>query len=686
MAKQLTELRFPAGGLNRQAGFEQQPPYTTPYCVNVRPFDVVNLSSAEMHGMRQRGGARPGIAKAYAQKCGEGPIQMLAYASALGSDGIAANILLAVSEGILYQDSSGGMVAVSGSLNPSSSRLRGTQVGGKFYIADYRETLLRSPVNAPDGTIASGNRLSATSVSDWTALSIDMAQDVVWISGETSIESNIFPIVDVKAGYIVFNGTMTNQAGDVVWQIGRIPKVFDPENPTAALTVLMGTLPIPRANFDTGTVSSTNGVVTLIGSSWSSVPSPTADISLVLTIPNASGIGTQDYLVATKNSNSQLTLIDQTADADCSDVTYKLEWTSDYYGIPPLGCPLCCTYRGSLMLAGPGAIWYKGRVLNPNDWDYGYDPADPSRAVGGTSTTTGGIPDPLLALMPHSDDYLIFGCQRSLWLLTGDPAYGGQITNLSREIGVLGPDAWCNLPDGSMVILSSDGVYKIAAGGASYPTPISRSLLPAELLDVDWVNNTVSMCFDVRDRGIHLFVTPVGGTAGTHYFIDLTTGSFWPVTLPNAMQPAAMVRYSSGSTIPPKVILGCHDGYLRNYSANAITDDGTAFSSVVVYGPFSIGGPGYVGEILQIFGTLDSNGQDVAWGIFPGDNAQAAVASAVSAGVASGAPWNGTWAAAASHRQFPRASGAALVVMVSGTYGWAIEGILVEGRQKGPIR
>ena len=53
----LVELRFPARGLNRQAGFDQQEPATTPYCVNVRPFDVLTT--------RQRGGARPGLVKVY---------------------------------------------------------------------------------------------------------------------------------------------------------------------------------------------------------------------------------------------------------------------------------------------------------------------------------------------------------------------------------------------------------------------------------------------------------------------------------------------------------------------------------------------------------------------------------------------------------------------------------------------
>ena len=701
-APQIKVLSFPLGGLNRSTGFDNTAPETTPYCVNVRPYDVVNLSSAQMHGGRLRGGARPGITKAYSQQCSNGPIQMLNYASSVTSTGGTNNILLAVADGTLYENSTGSLTARGsvGSLNDTAPNLQGTQVGEKFYIADYRAKNLKGL----NGVITNNNRLSIPGgalidgvTSEWNALSpaIDTSKDVVWISGSIDTESNIYPITAVTSGYIVFSGSMTNQTSGVVWQIGRVPKVYDTSSPTTAVTSLMGTLPIPASNYKTGTVTVASGIVTLAGSgaSWADPNIPTAVASdpatymLTLKIPNASGIGTQSYLVSKKDSNTQMTLIDCTTDADMpSGTTYELSWTSDYYGIPPLNCPLCCTYRGRLVLAGPGAVWYMSRVLDPNDWDYGYDPSDASRAIGGTSTTTGGIPEPILALMPHSDQYLIFGCERSLWLLTSDPAYGGTIQALSRDVGVLGPNAWCNLPDGSIVFLSRDGLYQIPPGASSYPQSISRQFLPAELLDVDWITNTISLCYDVWGRGIHLSITPVSGATGIHFFVDWTTKSFWPVTLPNSQQPTIMVRYSPNSTFPASVILGSYDGYTRKYSTSATTDDGTAFSSVICYGPIAIGGISNYGELVYLSADTDSNGQSVSWGIYTGDNGQEAIASAVSGATAGNAEWTGTFVAGDNQRQYPRAFGAAHVIMVSGTHGWAIEGLQIEGRQKRPKR
>jgi hypothetical protein len=678
----LVELRFPLGGQNRQAGFDQQPPYTTAYCQNVRPFDVVNLAAAQMHGARQRGGARPGIVKAYSQRIGTGPIQLLDSVSVVATSGETSHILLAIAGGTLYQGASGSMLAVTGGphFNTTAKQLQGCQIGSKYYIADYRAVNLIGL----DGAIASTNRLSdhGGTITDWTTQGIDTDNDYVWISGSVDLESNIFPITSVAAGYIVIGGTMTNQASGVTWQIGRPVKVFDPASPTAALTYLGGTFPIPASNYRTGRVSSTNGVVTLSGGTWSGVPDPTAENMLTITIPNASGIGTQQYLISSKDSNAQLTLVDKTDDADCTNVNYAISWAADFYGIPPLNCPLCCNYRGRLTLAG-GSIWYMSRLLDPNDFDYGYDPNDPSRAVGGTSTTTGGIPDPLLALIPHSDEYLLFGCERSIWHLTADPAYGGQIFALSREIGVLGPNAWCNAPDGSSLIFSRDGVYQVPPGAASIPQSVSRPTLPVELLDADWAANTISLEYDVRDRGVHIDVTPSAGTAGTHYFLDMVAGGFWPVVTPAGQQPTATIRYAAGSNVAGYVLLGSYDGYIRRYSTAATTDDGTAIDSFMLYGPFRIGGPGYVGEILQLAADLDSNGQGVTWKIYQADTAQAAIAAAVAAGTA---PWSGSWAAGGNHRDYPRASGAALVILVSGTYGWAMEGLRFEGRRGGPVR
>jgi hypothetical protein len=692
----LQEITFPIAGLNRNAAFQSQPPYTTPYCVNVRPFDVVNLTAAQMHGYRQRGGSRPGLVKAYAQRCGSGPIQMLAQATLINPAAAQKNILLAVAGGVLYQNATGSFASVTSALQ-TTGQLSGTQVGQKFYIANYSNYYAAGT----NGTIVE-NVLTDPAMPDLTTLGIDTTKDFVWLSGKLPFQANIFPIASFTSGSITFtpetNQSLDDQASGTLWQIGRPTKVFDPASPTSALTTIMGSFPVAWRFYYGGTVTAVNGVVTLNGdATWEDVPEPstTCQVTLELRDP-ITGIGYASYPVASIDSDTQLTLNNQTSDSDCAGVWYMLSWTDTTQpqldGLPPLNCNLCCTYRGRLVLAGPGSVWYMSRIGNVNDWDYGADPSDPARAVGGTATTTGGVPHPITALMPHSDDYLIFGCERSLWLLNGDPAYGGSITALSREIGCIGPNAWCTMPDGSMMVMSRDGLYQVPPGAQGVPQSFSRSKLPAELLDIDATANYISMSYDAVARGIHLSVTPVAGTVGLHYFIDTAIGGFWPVTVPNVMQPTRMLSYAPDAAAAADVIFGSIDGYARKFSNTATDDDGTGFVSFVTYGPLRIAGPGYFGQLLQIVADLDANGLGVNWGIFQGDTAQDAVAAAVPAGDPTDATWTGVWAAGGNHRCYPRAYGAAHVIMIGSVVDptavsvpWAIEGLRIEPRKMGAI-
>lgn len=774
----IIELPFPVGGLSRRAAFQDQPPYTTPLCLNVRPFDVVNLASAALKGMRQRGGARPGVSKVFNGGSASlgGAIQLLDYCAVIGSLAIQ-NTLVAIANGVFTYNAAGTMTAPSPTLpfQATNVGMRGSQVGQYYYIADYRPVTYQN-LNTFNTTVSvAAHSGSSQTLTDSAAAfptggsAFDTMYDFIWVSGANASQSNIFPITGNTGTTITYNcGTsginaLTAQTNRVIYQVGRMPKVFDPSAKT--ITNLMGALPIPYNFYSTGTIGSASGVVTLSGGTFPTLTADQLAAGVTLTIPNTSGIGTQSYLVASQASGTSITLTDTTTDADCSGVVapnWQLTWVSSIYGVPPLGCPLCCTYRGRLVLAGPGPVWYMSRILAPTDWNYGADPNDPSRAVAGTSATAGGIPDNILALIPHSDSYLIFGCERSLWILTADPGYGGQIQALSREVGCLGPSAWCNIPDGTTAILSRDGLYLIPAGGG-VPSPLSRQNLPAELLDLDWQANTISMSYDVQARGIHLSITlNAGGTDGIHYFLDLPTQSFWPVLFTAAgdnseIQPAAMVRYASSSSQDSVVVYGCLDGYLRSYfpmyntatitissgvvtlntgsvpadggfpnnstgttltvggvnyavasqqsttqvtlanlgvnvgSASAYSlwgfdDDGTAFVSFVAYGPFRFAGPGMYGQILGLQGDLDVNGRSVAWNIYQGLTAEAAVAAIAADTSFSAAPWSGTWKAGLNPTQRPRATGAALPLVLVGASGWAVEGVRVEAIEAGPIR
>lgn len=70
----MAELPFPFGGLHEGTASEKQPPTTSPYLKNVRPYDVEEE--------RARGGQRPGFVKAYdTQIGGEYPVLLIGIVS-----------------------------------------------------------------------------------------------------------------------------------------------------------------------------------------------------------------------------------------------------------------------------------------------------------------------------------------------------------------------------------------------------------------------------------------------------------------------------------------------------------------------------------------------------------------------------------------------------------------------------
>ena len=91
------EVLFPPAGQGRRFGYQSQPPYTTFDCSNVRPFDT--------YEGRERGGSRPGIAKAYVTELGSGaPVQCLAPLRVVDNTQAVTDIMVAISAGLVYHD------------------------------------------------------------------------------------------------------------------------------------------------------------------------------------------------------------------------------------------------------------------------------------------------------------------------------------------------------------------------------------------------------------------------------------------------------------------------------------------------------------------------------------------------------------------------------------------------------
>jgi len=267
-------------------------------------------------------------------------------------------------------------------------------------------------------------------------------------------------------------------------------------------------------------------------------------------------------------------------------------WTATS-GTVPTGCPLIARYRDRIVLAGASdnpQQWFMSKQGDARNWDY--TETGPGRAVSGLNSEAGNFGEPVTALIPHSDECMLMAGLSSLWIMRGDPAQGGHIDNVSQRVGPIQARAWCYTPedDAAVVFLGHDGVYAVAAGcSGGPPVPISRQLLPEELLNVDPAANTILLGYDLRYQGIRISITPNNGTAGRHWWLDWGgRKGFWEESYPVGQQPTAMFEVEDGTSDYSLLLVGCRDGVVRRHQHNLSADDGTNFSSFFDYGPLQL--------------------------------------------------------------------------------------------------
>ena len=155
-----------------------------------------------------------------------------------------------------------------------------------------------------------------------------------------------------------------------------------------------------------------------------------------------------------------------TYDPDLSTETLTLYSATAAKGAVPTGCVNIGLYRDRIVMSGgtPGG-WFMSRQGDPYDWLYGTDYEDYARAVAGEVSEAGAIAKPITAQIIFSDDLIVWGCRDEIWVCRGDPAYGGQITNVSRMVGIIDSTAWCLGPSGEAYALSEGGLIIINPDG-----------------------------------------------------------------------------------------------------------------------------------------------------------------------------------------------------------------------------
>lgn len=482
-----------------------------------------------------------------------------------------------------------------------------------------------------------------------------------------------FEIDAVASGNLTVTGGPAATTTGLTWRLLRCPKVYDPLADEEA-AVASGTDGVITSSsiFDSATY--TAWATTLAGKDLSkyavqilSGSTITAEYPIVGF--NSSNIaGDTDHLLIGPATNAT-GLTFQIARRD-----KLIRWTARR-GEVPVGCSIIARYQDRLVLAGNARSpqnWYMSRMGDPHDFQY--SDVDVGAAVMGINSQAGVIGEPITALIPYNDDNFFFGGRSSLWLLRGNPAGGGRIDNVSYVIGVLSSTSWCHGPLGEVIWLSRDGIYYTSPQCLSCePIPMSRDKLPREFLDINPDMYYISMAYDVRARGVHIFITPkTTGTSSSlpagvrHWFIHWETKSFWPVSFANkAHNPILACTFTAPSPEDSGVLVAGYDGDIFRFSRSTSRDNLTDMTSYVNFGPLPIvNSPYHRGIIRTIDVVMGETSADTTWSLYEGDTAE-------SVATATTAFQTGTFTEGAQTTIAPLMGGSNWRMKISSTGPWA---------------
>jgi hypothetical protein len=285
------------------------------------------------------------------------------------------------------------------------------------------------------------------------------------------------------------------------------------------------------------------------------------------------------------------------------------DYVSTGYGGIPKHCRLVEVWRGRVVFArdpeDPEA-WHMSRVSDPNNWDN--FPQNPSTAdaISARNSKAGAVPGVVNTVIPYSDDLCIFGCDDSIWQLTGDPRAGGQLDLITDSSGISFGRPWCKDSVGTCYFVGAEGgLYSMSPTQGL--TNLSAGRVGRQLQNIDLVANYVNLVWNYLEEGVHIFVIPFAdyGSSGygdikEHWFYDARNGAFHKDQFGNAtddnVQPTAAIQVNGDLFNDRVVMLGGPDGRVRRWgrdsSGNLPNDDQqTSTTATVAIDSYVTAGP-----------------------------------------------------------------------------------------------
>lgn len=377
----------------------------------------------------------------------------------------------------------------------------------------------------------------------------------------------------------------------------------------------------PDANIAVASPTSESTLIVASGGTISRLKNNTA-----LSITNGAGaMSSALHVIQMQPAFNRVFMIDGTVSKYYNFDTDSIsDWTATA-GTLQQGARLICLYRGRVVISGVVSDphnWFMSRVGFPFDFDYGSLPAnDPIKAVAGNNSEVGLVGDIITALIPFSDDALLFGGDHTIWQMTGDPAAGGSIDLISDKTGIAFGKAWAKDPNGTLYFMGTDGIYVFKLGGK--PESMTKGRIDVRFQNVNLDENRIYLEWDYIRDGLMVQIVPINtAAANTSFFWERRNDAWWSDTYPASMGPTVMYAFDGTAASDQEFLMGTRDGYIRKVDDAANDDDGTDIASEVRYAPFI--GVDHDTDVLlsNLLPVLAKNSGAVYVDIFHGQSAE----------------------------------------------------------------
>lgn len=333
-------------------------------------------------------------------------------------------------------------------------------------------------------------------------------------------------------------------------------------------------------------------------------------------------------------------------------------------------CRLIATYHGSIWLSGligDPQNWFASRVNDAHDFHYGATPAsDPAKAVAGNNSRAGFIGDVVTAMMAYTDDEMLFGGNKTIYVMRGDPRTGGSIDLVTSSIGVAFGEAFTQDPQGNIYFMSNTGSIYVM-GPRQKPEKLS---IPVDqrFQDINTGELGVRLEWNERAKGLHVIMSTLAEATRTDHHMFWEQSNGWcPDKFANKNHNALASCVLDGNGPADRVVLvGGRDGYIRAFDPSAADDDGTPIESWVFIGPLMTRNFDDL-KLQSLQAILAEGSGTVDWSVHSGDTPEEALAAD---------PENdGTWEAGRNLTELIKQSGHFIYIKLYSTNRWALEGI-----------